>query len=803
VRKSTLLRLIAGLEDATGGAILIDGVDVIDQPPAKRGLSMVFQSYALYPHMTVRNNIGFGLRMAGVDTAERNRKVEEAAALLNLTPYLERRPGALSGGQRQRVAIGRAIVREPKAFLFDEPLSNLDAALRVNMRLEIARLQDSLGTTAIYVTHDQVEAMTMADKIVVLNAGRVEQVGSPLELYSRPANLFVAGFIGSPKMNLIQGDIARQLGGDTVGVRPEHLTVSRESGSWPGAVEIAEHLGSDTFLYITVDGVGRLTARAPGEFPLETGDRVWLTPRPESIHRFDANGRPSDIEAGGTAGIAVKDSNAHSTMTIPLRQAALEALSGRAAIPRYRGSDLRPGILHFGVGNFHRAHQAVYLDDLFNEGADLDWAIVGAGVREADKTIRAKLGEQDWLTTVVEQEKAGASARITAPMVDFVPPGDTTALLDKLSDPAIRIVSLTITEGGYFIDPASGQFNPEHPEIVRDARSMDAPQTVFGLILAGLIRRRQRGIAPFTVMSCDNLPGNGHVTSNAVAGLAALVDPSFAAWVGANVAFPNGMVDRITPATSDRERRMLAEDFGIEDSWPVFCERFKQWVLEDHFPAGRPALERVGVTFVPDVAPYELMKIRILNGGHATIAYPAALMDIHFVHEALEEPLVRGFLEKVERDEIIPVVPPVPDTDLGEYYRLIETRFANPRVGDTIQRLCLDGSNRQPKFILPSVRDRLREGRSVTGLAMVSAFWARYCFGQTDSGSPIPPNDPKLDPAAIGRAVGEGRPESFSRHGRHLRRARAKPGLPPGFLHGARCGLEAGHARNAARLSGG
>jgi multiple sugar transport system ATP-binding protein len=288
--KSTLLRLIAGLEDATGGAILIDGVDVIDQPPARRGLSMVFQSYALYPHMTVRNNIGFGLRMAGVEAAERNRKVEEAAALLNLTPYLERRPGALSGGQRQRVAIGRAIVREPKAFLFDEPLSNLDAALRVNMRLEIARLQDSLGTTAIYVTHDQVEAMTMADRIVVLNAGRVEQVGSPLELYNRPANLFVAGFIGSPKMNLVQGEMAEKLGGATIGIRPEHLSVSRDSGTWPGVVEIAEHLGSDTFLYVAVDGVGRVTARAPGEYALRTGEQVWLTPRPENIHRFDRDG---------------------------------------------------------------------------------------------------------------------------------------------------------------------------------------------------------------------------------------------------------------------------------------------------------------------------------------------------------------------------------------------------------------------------------------------------------------------------------------------------------------------------------
>jgi multiple sugar transport system ATP-binding protein len=241
--------------------------------------------------MTVRNNIGFGLRMAGVDKAERDRKVEEAAALLNLTQYLERRPAALSGGQRQRVAIGRAIVRQPKAFLFDEPLSNLDAALRVNMRLEIARLQKSLATTAIYVTHDQVEAMTMADKIVVLNAGKVEQVGTPLELYSRPENLFVAGFIGSPKMNFIGGDAAAKLGGATIGVRPEHLDLSRERGSWNGTVEVAEHLGSDTFLYVAVDGIGRITARATGEFGLKVGDRVWMTPKPEHIHRFDGEGR--------------------------------------------------------------------------------------------------------------------------------------------------------------------------------------------------------------------------------------------------------------------------------------------------------------------------------------------------------------------------------------------------------------------------------------------------------------------------------------------------------------------------------
>ena len=288
--KSTLLRLIAGLEDATGGQILIDGVNVIDQPPSARGLSMVFQSYALYPHMSVRNNIGFGLRMAGMSESERNAKVEDAAKLLNLTPYLERRPGALSGGQRQRVAIGRAIVRQPKAFLFDEPLSNLDAALRVNMRLEIARLQNSLGTTAIYVTHDQVEAMTMADKIVVLSSGKIEQVGSPIELYNHPANLFVAGFIGSPKMNLVAGKIAADHGAATIGVRPEHIRLSRDGGGWQGVVQVAEHLGSDTFLYVDVPQAGLVTVRSEGEVSLSPGDSVRLEPEPQRVHRFNAEG---------------------------------------------------------------------------------------------------------------------------------------------------------------------------------------------------------------------------------------------------------------------------------------------------------------------------------------------------------------------------------------------------------------------------------------------------------------------------------------------------------------------------------
>jgi multiple sugar transport system ATP-binding protein len=288
--KSTLLRLIAGLEDVSGGTIEIDGHDATTVPPAKRRLAMVFQSYALYPHMSVRKNIAFPLKMAGMDRAESDRRVEAAAKVLNLTDYLDRKPGQLSGGQRQRVAIGRAIVREPAAFLFDEPLSNLDAALRVSMRLEISELHQHLKTTMVYVTHDQVEAMTLADKIVVLNAGRIEQVGSPLDLYREPKNLFVAGFIGSPKMNLIGGAEAEKQGAKTIGVRPEHLSLSTESGLWSGTVGVSEHLGSDTFLYVVADGLGDITVRADGEFPVHHGDKVWLTPEEGKLHRFDAEG---------------------------------------------------------------------------------------------------------------------------------------------------------------------------------------------------------------------------------------------------------------------------------------------------------------------------------------------------------------------------------------------------------------------------------------------------------------------------------------------------------------------------------
>lgn len=428
---------------------------------------------------------------------------------------------------------------------------------------------------------------------------------------------------------------------------------------------------------------------------------------------------------------------------IRLNAANLSAIH-TAATPTYDRAALRPGIVHFGVGNFHRAHQAVYLDKLFGMGRDHDFALVGAGVMAGDQAMREALAGQDNLTTVVEQSAEESRARITGGMVDFLPVGDTPAILAALTDPAIRIVSLTVTEGGYFID-ATGTFDPTHPAIAHDGANPAAPRTVFGLIGAALAARRAAGTPPFTVMCCDNIPHNGAVTRAAVVGTANLHDADLANWIAGEVAFPNAMVDRITPATGERERRLCADDFGIEDAWPVFCEDFTQWVLEDTFPSGRPALEEVGVEFVPDVTPYELMKIRILNGGHAVIAYPAGLLGIEYVHEAMAHSLVAAFLEKITREEIVPTVPPVPNTSLTDYAALIETRCANPKIGDTVRRLCLDGSNRQPKFIVPTLADRIAAGQSITGLALECALWCRYCAGTTEAGTTIAPNDPNWD----------------------------------------------------------
>ncbi|TYC48272.1 mannitol dehydrogenase family protein [Rhodobacterales bacterium] len=431
-------------------------------------------------------------------------------------------------------------------------------------------------------------------------------------------------------------------------------------------------------------------------------------------------------------------------MTVKLNKSALNNLPENVEGPGYDRGSLSPGIVHIGVGNFHRAHQAIYLNRLFETGEGLDWAIVGAGLKPYDKAMRERLENQDWLTTVVELDPEGLSARVCGSMIDFVDVGPA-ALIERLCQPDIRIVSLTITEGGYFVDPNTGGFNADHPEIKADIARQGTRETVFGVLVEALTKRNEAGIAPFTVMSCDNLPENGHVAKQAVVGYARALDPATADWIADNVAFPNGMVDCITPATGDRERNLVSETFGIEDAAPVACEPFRQWVLEDTFPLGRPALEKVGVEFVSDVAPYELMKLRILNGGHATIAYPGALLGHYYAHEAMADPLIRAYLEKLENSEIIPTVPEIPGVSFADYLTTVMERFSNEAVGDTIARLCLDGSNRQPKFILPTIQARLDKGQPVSGLALETALWCRFCLERDEDGEDIRIDDDNAD----------------------------------------------------------
>ena len=437
-------------------------------------------------------------------------------------------------------------------------------------------------------------------------------------------------------------------------------------------------------------------------------------------------------------------------MTIKLSAATLGQISGEVAKPSYQNTDLSAGIVHVGVGNFHRAHQSTYLHRLFEMGIDRDWAIVGAGVTQYDEAMRERLVSQDWLTTVVELDPEQLSAHVTGAMIDFIEV-DHSAIIRAMAAPEVRIVSLTVTEGGYFVDAQSGGFESSHPDIVADGSNPGSPKTVFGVIIAALAARREKGIPPFTVMSCDNLPENGHVAKQAVLGLAKLQGNEIHDWIATQVAFPNSMVDCITPATGEREIGIVRDTFGIDDNAPVVCEPFHQWVLEDNFCNGRPALEKVGVEFVADVAPYELMKLRILNGGHASIAYLAGLLDIHYVHDAMNNPLVSRYLTKLENEEIIPTLQPIPGVSFDSYYQKIIERFSNEAVGDTIPRLCFDGLNRQPKFILPVIEARLEEQQSIDGLVLECALWCRYCYGTTESGKQIPPNDdqwPRLNSLA-------------------------------------------------------
>ncbi len=421
-------------------------------------------------------------------------------------------------------------------------------------------------------------------------------------------------------------------------------------------------------------------------------------------------------------------------------------------VPSYDRAAISPGIVHIGLGNFHRAHQSWYLHRLMQQGDAFDWGIIGAGVRAGDDAQRELLAAQDYLTTLIELDPKSRSAEVVGSMIGFVPVEENNvALISQMADSAIRIVTLTVTEGGYYIDPVSKAFDAAHPDIQHDAANSNTPKTAFGAMIAALGKRRDAGIGPFTCQSCDNLQGNGDILRQTLVSLARMSNPELAEWIDANCTFPNSMVDCIVPSTGPKELE-LVRMFGVEDAAPVTHENFRQWVIEDKFCAGRPDWDRVGAAFTDDVHAFEAMKIRILNGGHQLIANAGEVLSVKFISGCMEHPLIGDYFRKVASYEIAAQVAPVPGMTPAAYVALIDNRFSNAEIIDTVRRVAFDGSSRQTGFILPTLRDALADGTPTDGLALSQAIWARMCEGTREDGSLIEPNDPiwaRLNAAAI------------------------------------------------------
>jgi mannitol 2-dehydrogenase len=430
-----------------------------------------------------------------------------------------------------------------------------------------------------------------------------------------------------------------------------------------------------------------------------------------------------------------------------LEPESLAVLPEEVSRPTYDRSQVRTGIVHVGVGGFHRSHQAMYVDRLLEQGLAQEWGICGVGVLPSDRRMAEVLAAQDGLYTLVAKNTDGTlDARVVGSIVEYLlAPDDPDAVVEKMADVQTRIVSLTVTEGGYNVSPVTGAFDSTDPEIAHDLEPGASPRTAFGLITEALSRRRERGLAPFTVVSCDNIQHNGDVARRSFTAFAGLRDPDLGAWVSEEVSFPSSMVDRITPATTDQDRAEVAERFGIDDGWPVVCEPFTQWVLEDRFSLGRPPLEAAGVQLVDDVEPYELMKLRLLNASHQALAYLGHLAGYRLVHDAAQDPLFRRFVLGYMAEEATPTLRPVPGIDLPRYCRDVLERCSNPAIRDTLARLAFDGSERLPKWLLPVIRENLATGGEVRRSAAVVAGWARYAEGVDEQGRPIEIVDRRRD----------------------------------------------------------
>ncbi len=422
-----------------------------------------------------------------------------------------------------------------------------------------------------------------------------------------------------------------------------------------------------------------------------------------------------------------------------LTPALFDELPATVGRPAYDRSRVTTGIAHIGVGGFHRSHQAMYIDRLLNLGVARDWGILGIGVLPSDFRMRDALRDQECAYTLLLKHPDGTTeATVIGSIVEYLfAPDDPGEVIERLADPAIRIVSLTVTEGGYNMNPTSGEFDASVVGIVHDIADPASPQTVFGLVTEGLRIRRERGVPPFTIQSCDNIQGNGNVARRAFAAFAALRDPGLANWIEREVAFPNSMVDRITPQTTDGDRTDLALSYGIADAWPVVAEPFAQWVIEDEFALGRPPWELVGAQLVHDVMPYEQMKLRLLNSAHQAMSYFGVLLGYRWAHEAAGDPLIARLLHRYWTEEAIPTLPPIAGIDLNAYVATLLQRFRNSAIKDTLARLCAETSDRIPTFLLPVVRDRLAAGEAADLSAAIVASWARYAEGIDDRGDPI------------------------------------------------------------------
>ncbi|MFI7540500.1 mannitol dehydrogenase family protein [Actinoplanes sp. NPDC049599] len=424
---------------------------------------------------------------------------------------------------------------------------------------------------------------------------------------------------------------------------------------------------------------------------------------------------------------------------LPLKTQNLPSLAAALPVPEYDRDALRTGIVHFGVGGFHRAHEAMYLDRLMAVGQALDWAICGVGVMPADRRMAEVMRDQDGLYTLVVKAPDGTlEARVIGAIKEYLfAPDDPEAVIEKMASAEVRIVSLTITEGGYNFNAVTGHFVADNPDVQHDLQPGTAPRTTFGLITAALARRRERGLPPFTIMSCDNIQGNGHAARRSFVAFATLRDAELGEWVEQHVAFPNSMVDRITPVTTDDDRAEVRKRYGVADAWPVVCEPFTQWALEDAFPQGRPPFEEAGVQVVADVEPYELMKLRLLNAGHQALCYFGYLAGYRLVHDVAQDPLFARFLLAYMDREATPTLEPVPGIDLDAYRHQLIERFSNDQVRDTVARLCAESSDRIPKWLLPVIRHNLDTGGEILRSTAVVASWARYAEGVDEQGNPI------------------------------------------------------------------